>query len=165
MVLTQIVALKAKKGQNTFWISIWILIFPPHISSRILWSWNSVHTPRISSKTEQHVKEKPISASQRKKKLLDDIKNCFFSSAAITDLFLTKIIGCTIYVRFMSFGKSIECRNWCWIVKCRGSPDSTNFVLPGNRTMRGLVLQGISYWSVKSNSTLRGRRSNHFIEL
>ena len=26
-------------------------------------------------------------------------------------------------------------------------------------------LQGISYWSVKSNSTLRGRRRNHFIEL
>ena len=25
-------------------------------------------------------------------------------------------------------------------------------------------IQGISYWSVKSNSTLRGRRSNHFIE-
>ena len=28
-----------------------------------------------------------------------------------------------------------------------------------------LYIQGISYWSVKSNSALRGRRINHFIEL
>ena len=28
-----------------------------------------------------------------------------------------------------------------------------------------IVIQGISYWSVKSNSALMGRRINHFIEL
>ena len=28
-----------------------------------------------------------------------------------------------------------------------------------------IEVQGISYWSVKSNSVLRGKRTNHFIEL
>ena len=37
--------------------------------------------------------------------------------------------------------------------------------LPCVASVRWMNLQGISYWSVKSNSALRGRRINHFIEL
>ena len=42
-----------------------------------------------------------------------------------------------------------------------------SFQFPFNlpHTCTPYYIQGISYWSVKSNSALRGRRINHFIEL